>query len=383
MRKRVVIINKYGALHPSATGRPVRKLADYLWENGVDVIVLSIHAPYKGQVSQQHEKLPYRTIELPDFYSGANKYLRLFGNLVDGFRLIFFSMLLPHHQLKVVLTDPSLINAWAILFRPLFRSKLAFWTMDLYPEAFVSAELVSQHNPVYRIISFFVYHHVPDFLVALGEQQYQYLCRQYKQSFIPHIILPCGVCREKATAEPCWRKANRDKIIFCYAGNIGEAHNDVFLLELIRQLDPEKHLILLRLYGVKAQRILDEVGVLRSVIILDYIAPAEMQYVDICVASLLPAWNHVCVPSKVVSAICYGLPVLYNANEESEGACMFPDAIWLLPDTGNMPEMVFVFLDRLSVEEIIVKRKAAWRYSQELLSMEHNNQSNLLKQICE
>lgn len=77
MQKRVVIINKYGALHPSATGRPVRKLADFLWENGVDVIVLSIHASYKGQVSQQHEKLPYRTIELSDFYNGANKWLRL------------------------------------------------------------------------------------------------------------------------------------------------------------------------------------------------------------------------------------------------------------------------------------------------------------------
>ncbi|MFV0584153.1 MAG: hypothetical protein ACK5N4_19155 [Parabacteroides gordonii] len=383
MRKRVVIINKYGALHPSATGRPVRKLADYLWENGVDVIVLSIHAPYKGQVSQQDEKLPYRTIELPDFYSGTNKYLRLLGNLVDGFRLIFFSMLLPHHQLKVVLTDPSLINAWAVLFRPLFRSKLAFWTMDLYPEAFVSAELVSRHNPVYHMVYSFVYHRVPDFLIALGEQQYQYLCRQYKQAFIPHIILPCGVCREEATDEPFWRKANRDKVIFCYAGNIGEAHNDVFLLELIRQLTPEKHLILLRLYGVKAQRVLDEAGVFRSVIILDYIAPTEMQYVDICVASLLPAWNHVCVPSKVVSAICNGLPVLYNANEESEGACMFPDAIWLLPDTGNIPEMVSVFLDRLSTEEIKLKRKAAWGYSLELISMEYNNQSNLLKQICE
>ena len=50
MQKKVVIINKYGALHPSATGRPVRKLADYIWENGVDVIVLSNHASYKGQV---------------------------------------------------------------------------------------------------------------------------------------------------------------------------------------------------------------------------------------------------------------------------------------------------------------------------------------------
>lgn len=97
------------------------------------MIVLSIHAPYKGQVSQREEKLPYQTIELPDFYSGKNKWLRLIGNLIDGFRLVVYSMLLPQHQLKVVLTDPSLINAWAVLFRPFYRSKLVFWTMDLYP----------------------------------------------------------------------------------------------------------------------------------------------------------------------------------------------------------------------------------------------------------
>lgn len=77
------------------------------------MIVLSIHASYKGQFSQQHEKLAYRTIELSDFYNGSNKWLGLLGNLVDGLRLIFYSMWLPHHQL-VVLTDPSLINAWAI-----------------------------------------------------------------------------------------------------------------------------------------------------------------------------------------------------------------------------------------------------------------------------
>lgn len=381
MRKKVVIINKYGALHPAATGRPVRKLADYLWKNGVDVIVLSIHAPYRGQVSQQEEKLPYRTIELPDFYSGTNKWLRLLGNLADGFRLTAYSMLLPRHQVKVVLTDPSLINVWAILFRPFFRSKLVFWTMDLYPEAFVSAGLISCNNPVYRMISFFVYHHVPDFLIALGEQQYQYLCRQYKQSFIPHIVLPCGICPKEEASKPSWRKANRDKVIFCYAGNVGEAHNDVFLLELIRQLDPEKHLILLRLYGSKAERVLKSVRTLESVILLDYIAPAEMQYVDICVASLLPEWNHVCVPSKVVSAICRGVPVLYNANEESEGACMFPEAIWLLPDTMDLSKSVFTFLKTLLPEDILLKKNAAEKYSQEFIGMEYTNQSNLLKII--
>ncbi|WP_304246927.1 hypothetical protein [Parabacteroides gordonii] len=378
MRKRVVIINKYGALHPSATGRPVRKLADYLWENGVDVIVLSIHAPYNEQVSQQEEKLPYQTIELPDYYSGKNKWLRLVGNLVDGFRLMVYSMLLPQHRLKVVLTDPSLINVWAILFRPFYRSKLAFWTMDLYPEAFTSAGLVSCSHPVYRMISSFVYRHVPDFLIALGEQQYRYLCRQYKQSYIPHIVLPCGICPKEEATEPHWRKANRDKTIFCYAGNIGEAHNDVFLLELIKLLDPGKHLILLRLYGAKAQQVLKEVSAFETVLVLDYITPAEMQYVDICVASLLPAWNHVCVPSKVVSAICRGIPVLYNANNESEGACMFPEAIWLIPDSIEMSKLISVFINNLSVNDISGKKSAAAKYSQELINMEHSRQMDVL-----
>ncbi|MFV0583734.1 MAG: hypothetical protein ACK5N4_17005 [Parabacteroides gordonii] len=381
MSKRVVIINKYGALHPSATGRPVRHLADFLWKNGVDVIVLSIHASYKGQVSGQQEKLPYRVIELSDFYSGTNRYLRLLSNLADGFRLITYSMLLPQHELKVVLTDPSLINAWAVFFRPLFRSRLAFWTMDLYPEAFASAGLVSRRNPVYRMIASFVYWRVPDFLIALGEQQYRYLCRQYHRPFIPHVVLPCGVCRKEETDEPFWRKANRDKIIFCYAGNIGEAHNDVFLLELIRQLDPDKHLILLRLYGAKAERVLKEAASFKSVTILDYITPAEMLYVDICVASLLPAWNHVCVPSKVVSAINSGIPVLYNATEESEGACMFPDAVWLVPDSTDLQRSVSVLLNALSENEIFEKKEAAQRYAQELLRVEYNSYSDLLEII--
>lgn len=381
MLKRVVIINKYGALHPSATGRPVRKLADFLWQNGVDVIVLSIQASYKGQISQQQEVLPYRIIELPDFYTGVNKWFRLLGNLVDGFRLISYSMLLQRHQLKVVLTDPSLINAWAILFRPFYRSKLVFWTMDLYPEAFASAGLVSCNSLVYRMISSFVYRHVPDFLIALGEQQYRYLCQQYYRSFIPHIVLPCGICQREETDEPLWRKANRDKIIFCYAGNIGEAHNDIFLLELIRQLDSDKHLILLRLYGAKAERVLKESVSFKSVTILDYITPAEMQYVDICVASLLPAWNHVCVPSKVVSAINSGIPVLYNATEESEGACMFPDAVWLVPDSTDLQRSVSVLLNALSENEIFEKKEAAQRYAQELLRVEYNSYSDLLEII--
>nr|WP_129733147.1 hypothetical protein [Parabacteroides goldsteinii] len=380
-QKRVVIVNKYGPRHLSATGFPIRKLADYLSAEGVEVTAVSIHAAYKGKMSVEGEDLPYRTIELYAFYNGTNKFIRLVVNLIDGFRLMLRSMFLPRHDLKIVMTDPSLLNAWAVLLRPFYRSRLVFWTMDLYPEAFVSAGLVAKSNWAYRLLAAFVYSHVPDFLIALGEQQYRYLCRQYKRDTIPHIILPCGIYENIPSELPTWRREHQDKIIFCYAGNVGEAHNAAFLLELIKQLNPEKHLILLRLYGCKAEGLLEVVRTNKAVLILDYLPQSEIQYVDVNVASLLAAWNHVCVPSKVVSAICAGTPVLYNANEESEGACMFPEAVWLIPDSDRMFESIRYFLDRLSKEAICAKKVSAQIYVGELLRKESESQFNLLQII--
>lgn len=376
-QKRVVIVNKYGPRHPSATGFPIRKLADYLSGEGIEINVISIRAAYKGKMSVEGEVLPYRTIELFSLYNGTSKLIRLAVNLIDGFRLMVRSMFLPRHDLKIVMTDPSLLNAWAVFLRPFYRSRLVFWTMDLYPDAFVSAGLVSKSNWAYRLSAAFIYSHVPDFLIALGEQQYRYLCRQYGCDSIPHIILPCGIYENSLSEIPSWRIENKGKIIFCYAGNVGEAHNSAFLLELIKQLDPEKHLILLRLYGCKADNLLNAVRHKKAVLILDYLPQGEMQYVDVNVASLLAAWNHVCVPSKVVNAICAGTPVLYNANEESEGACMFQEAVWLLPDSPNQAIVIRQFLDHLSPEAISRKREAARKYAVEMLRIEKHSLQRL------
>lgn len=378
-KKRVVILNKFGARHPSITGSSSRDMADYLSEKGMDVVVVSIYAPYKGQVGNRKEELPYRTIELPSLYNGNNKLLRLAGNLTDGLRLIVRSMFLPRHDVKMVMTDPSLINAWAVLFRPFFRSKLAFWTMDLYPDAFVAAGLVSKNNPVYRALSAFVYGNVPDFLIALGDQQYRYLCRQYKKEYIPHAILPCGIYENYPAEAPAWRRKHAGKIVFCYAGNIGEAHNAGFLVDLINRLDPEKHVIVLCLYGAKASWVWERIDNETVVEHVDFVSRGELQYVDINVASLLPAWNHVCVPSKVVSAICAGTPVLYNANEESEGACMFPDAVWLMPDSDTMAEAISCFLNGLTSDMIRQKREAAQRYAHGLMKLDVDNLSDSLQ----
>ena len=363
MRSRVTILNKFGAIHPSITGKSAGELANFLHDQGIDVRIISFKASYKGKCADENQSLPFQSVELKGLYNGYNKYLRLLVNLIDGFRLILASLTGRRDDVKIVMTDPSLINMWAVLLKPLYRSKLVFWTMDLYPDAFRSAGLVGQGNLLYLLLSSVVYRFPPDYLIALGTQQYNYLSGRYKKK-IPCTLLPCGIHVTESTSElPWWKQKYQDKIILCYAGNLGEAHDARFLQELIDQLDPERYVMLLALYGAKAVNILQNNGTRNGVVSLDYISPAQLAFVDVNVASLLSDWNHVCVPSKVVSAICSGSPVLYNASVASEGYCMFKDAVWLIPETNDYSIQISEFYKKLNKEDIERKKKAAFRYT--------------------
>lgn len=365
----VTILNKFGATHPSITGRSAGELADFLYAQNIDVRIISIKAAYKGKCADTDRALPFQAVELKGLYNGCNKYARLLTNLIDGFRLVLASLSGRRDDAKIVMTDPSLINIWAVLFRPFYRSKLIFWTMDLYPDAFRAAGLVSQSNLLYRMLSSIVYHLPPDYLIALGTQQYNYLSEKYGKE-IPCALLPCGINRIETPKDlPWWKQKYQDKIILCYAGNLGEAHDACFLQELIDQLDPERYVMLLALYGAKAVGILQSANQHSGIVLLDYISPEQLAFVDVNIASLLPDWNHVCVPSKVVSAICAGSPVLYNASNMSEGYCMFKDAVWLMPKDADYFVRVAEFYNKLNKASIGQKKKNASAYACQLQDM--------------
>lgn len=382
IKKRVTILNKFGATHPSITGRSAKLLADFLYSNGLDVRVVSIKATYKGKQGDDRLSLPFRSVELKGLYNGSNKFVRLLINLIDGFRLIATSLAGKRDDVKIVMTDPSMINMWAVLLKPFYRSKLIFWTMDLYPDAFCSAGLIRSDNLIYRLLSSVVYRFSPDYLIALGACQYQYLSEKYNKN-IPYTLLPCGINPIMFPSQvPWWRKKFSDKIILCYAGNLGEAHDDRFLKVMINLLNPQKHILLLSLYGTKSGRILQYANQDRGVVLLDCISPEQLAFVDVNVASLLPSWNHVCVPSKVVSAICVGTPVLYNATEESEGYNMFRDAIWLLPAVEDYSVAVSAFYKQLNNDSILRKKQAAVNYACQLQKQSEKSYQEILDYCC-
>lgn len=370
MKKKVVILEKYSPFHTAITGRSVRSLADFLFNAGIEVQTISIDASYKGVKGSKME-LPYRVKELMGLYNGNNKPLRLLAGLLDGFRMVIYACTIKA-DVQIVLTNPPLINMWAVLFKPFLRGRLVFWTMDLYPDAFYSARLVNEKNLLFRFVQSIVYEHTPDFMIVLGGQQYRYLSDKYKKE-IPHVVFPCGINSiGKKGAVPWWREKYKDKIILCYAGNLGEAHDNRFLIELMEQLDPKRFMLLLALYGAKAKVVLEMAKSQSGVEIVDYVTSNDLSYIDINIASLLSTWNNVCVPSKVVSAICAGTPVLYNASEDSEGYKMFSEALWLIPDDSDYHCMVSHFYKELNLETIDRKKQAALEYARQLLLVQDN-----------
>ncbi|MDQ3016596.1 MAG: hypothetical protein M3R25_07760, partial [Bacteroidota bacterium] len=176
---RVLLVNKFGPSANAITGKTANELAIYLLNQGIDVKFLSIKSKYRSTVKEEARTIPYEDKQISGIYDGDNGLLRLFFSLLDGFRL-YLSSLKIKKDVVIVMTEPPLLFFWFQLFRNTYKARLGYWAMDVYPEAFVSSGLTKSNNLAYKLFSHIVYSNPPDLLIALGEEQRQYLQTKFK-----------------------------------------------------------------------------------------------------------------------------------------------------------------------------------------------------------
>jgi len=332
--KQIVIINRYYPPNPAISGHSACEMVREISKRQKDykMWVRYIHAPYAGgQDNQEPAGIPKG---ISSIYNGKNKFLRFVGNFIEGYRLIRLS--LPYADAIITLTDPPMLNFWAGLMCHQKRVPWINWALDLYPDAFAAAGIVSTKNHVYRILHQTIKSYPPDFLIALGNQQAVFLKKKYQKN-IASAILPCGIIDINKNTPPAWHTEN--KTVFAYAGNMGEAHDPEFLIKLIQRMTPDRHVCLLSLYGAKARNVLSAVGNHPSVRLTDHIPQEAFPFVDIHLVSLLPEWTHICVPSKAVSAICAGKAIAFQGNKHSDIWQMFNNAGFYIAASHQTIEM--------------------------------------------
>jgi len=334
--KQIVIINRYYPPSPAISGHSASEMVREISsrKEKFRMFVRYIHAPYAGgRVSEESAGIPGG---INSIYNGKNKVLRFVGNFIEGYRLV--RLALPYADAIITLTDPPMLNFWAGILCQKKRIPWIYWALDLYPDAFVAAGIVSAKNYVYQVFQQTIKSHSPDFLISLGQQQLTFLEKKFKKK-IPSAILPCGIIEiNKSKSPPKWHAES--KIVFAYAGNMGEAHDPEFLIKLIQQMDPNKHTCLLSLYGSKAGQVLSAIENHPSVKIIDHIPQEYLSYIDIHLVSLLPEWTNICVPSKGVSAICSGKAIAFQGDLHSDIWQMFENATFYINSSNQETKMI-------------------------------------------
>lgn len=337
---KIAIINRFFPPDGAMTGRSSQELARHLMATipSAEIKMFCSAAEYAANRAVDSDRDVavdrLKTLRLPVPGKGG----RLVNSMIEGRELARRAV--RWADLVISLTDPPLLGYW--IAREIEQCGPAAptwieWTMDIYPEAFMSARLSTETNPFFRELSRKLQDVTPDAFICLGPKQAAYVLER-RQSDAKVFVLPCGlVARDNDPGEAPERLRSRDeKILFCYAGNVGEAHCPNLLPLLVDASDPEKHAFVFSLYGTHADAVKTKVASASNVELVDYVSPEQALHADVHIASLKPEWNHVCVPSKAVSSVSLGKPMLYVGDANADNGHMLEPALWRLDRNADL-----------------------------------------------
>ena len=377
MSQKVIIVNRHYPPNPGITGESAWDLAKYLIEkHQIEVHIVNIEGSDDGGGAKRKPVGIVHT--LSSIYDSKSKILKQVAGFLDGFLLIRKAKCIDKNASIIVMTSPPLLPFWASMLlgsgTPPER-KWALWSMDLFPEAFVAIGMIAEKSAVYQWFLKKTYKNAPNKLIALGRKQAEVIQEKYGESSskLDTTILPCGVIFHQTYESqfPAWRKSD-NKIYFGYCGNLNDAHNEGFLIEFIKAFDPEKHHLILALYGKKAQNVLELAKNYEGITILSNVPRSQLNFLDVHLVSLLTKYTHLMIPSKAVSAVAAGGAILFCGSQESDNWDMLQDAAWLINEQDDLGIQVRHFLRYLLKEDLATKKQNAQKLNKDL-------QQNVLK----
>ena len=355
MPPEITFITRHYPPNPNINGESVRDMVKYLEEEwAVESRVICIDRGFEGGGEIRASAGIVTRIRTP--YEGKNPLLRFIAFLYDGYALARTARRAGGKWL-ICTTSPPLLPLWVSRLCKR-RVSWVLWSFDLFPEGFKASGQIGERNVLYRWAKRLSYKWAPSMLIALGPMQAQYLQQQYGTR-IPVHILPCGLLfyQDRSEARPAWY--GEDRIYFGYCGNLGDPHNPEFLKAVIDHIDPERHRLVLAIYGNQADAVKKYADGKPGIILVDRVPRNQLHFIDVHLVTLRDSWTHVAVPSKAVSAVSLGCPILFCGSSHSDNWYMLKEAGWLIPENDEMPTSVKKLMDKLDRAEIEDKKQRA------------------------
>lgn len=362
--KNLTIVNRYYPPNEGITGESAWDLAKYLTEK-YEAKVRIVHVRRDDEGGANKRTPVGKTYSIPSIYEGQNPLLKNISSLLEDFLLIVYSLFVKK-GVVIVMTSPPLLPMVASLFYKLFGVKWILWSMDLFPEGFVSNDTFNEKGLLYKSLHSLTYKFSPSGIIALGPSQKRFLTQKYKKQ-IEGIILPCGVIlnKNKSVETPLWFEEG--KITFGYCGNLGRAHSLQFVKSFIDRLSPERHNFILAVYGYHSEAIKDFCKNKSFVKIVESVDRSQLSFIDVHLVSLIKKWTHIAVPSKALSSIMAGSAIVFNGLPESDNWTLLGEAGFLVDASEDLDLELDQLLLQLTPENIEVKKQKAASLSNSLI----------------
>lgn len=363
-RKTVTFITRNYPPSLNVNGENVCDLVGFLQQNYPEIVCNIVYIDKQlNQGGKKREPLG-NLIKIPNkFDKGPLRLLKLF---YDGYILVKNARKL-NSDFYIVTSSPPLLPFWAA--RKLRKDqKRAFWALDLFPEIFEVNGNVKKGNPLYQWILKKTYSDHPDFVIALGPKQAEYITNTCYKKSIQTTLIPCGSFdMEAPKSVPEWNDPS--KITIGYCGNVNDAHNPDFIHYMIDSIIPEKQQLVLALYGNKSAALIEYAQGKPGVVVVKSVPREQLVYIDVHMVTLLPAFTHYAVPSKAVSAISMSKAIIFCGDQQADNWFMFREAGWFIPDTDEKKKAIENFCQTVTRESISEKEKRAAVYSTEVNQM--------------
>lgn len=353
----VVFLTRHYPPNPNINGESVCDLVEYLErEHGLRSVVLCMGRSFAGGGGRRQPAGEVHRLWTP--YEGNRPVPRLLTMVYDGLALLVRAWRYRHRWI-VCTTSPPLLPLWAGWLLPR-RTRWLLWAFDLFPEGFRATGWIHERHPLYRLALRATYRRAPHALIALGPRQAEHLRQAYQKPDLPALLLPCGVFFHTLTrpeTPPDWY--DPDRVMLGYCGNVGDPHNPEFIRAAIDHLDPERHRLILALYGNQAPALKAYAQGKPGVVLLDHVPREQLAFIGVHLVSLRRSWTHVAVPSKAVSAIAVGGAILFCGSPDSDNWHLLQNAGWLIEENDRIQEQMADFLRHLTPQAVREKQTAA------------------------
>ncbi|MET4700515.1 hypothetical protein ABIE65_003555 [Constrictibacter sp. MBR-5] len=329
---RIALVNRFCPPDPAPTGLAMAELAADLAAAmpEAEVRIFTTGGSYRngGDVAATDIDGCVGVTRVPPVGFGARGVGRLVASLIDGRRLA--ARATAWADTVISLTDPPLQGFWMGRATRRRRVRWAEWTMDLYPQAFVAAGLAGAGNPIVGALAGAQRRRAPDLDICLGPAQLDHV-RRDRGNGRAGLLLPTGLFDSEPLDPPDWRRTESRRVL-AYAGNLGEAHSADSVARLVERASPERFLFLLAPHGSRAEALWRRLEGAPHVQWSERLDASALDHADAHIVSLRPGWEHVCVPSKALSAFSRGRPVLFLGPAESDSWRFACGAGWLVPE---------------------------------------------------